>query len=427
MSILRAFSVVTLLFAACLETRAAAPPAPALWAQLAELTASDGTQGYGLGYSTAISGNTAVTGSIGEPVVYVFVKPSSGWATMTQTAELTASDGTGFGAVAINGDTIVARNSVNSQVYVFVKPANGWANMTETAILSSSDQAADLGVSVSISGNTVVAGSSGAQNGSGPSTAYVFVKPANGWANMTETAELTPSDGGGPYFAAAVSGNTVVVGALSTTVGGNYQQGAAYVYVKPANGWANMTETAKLTASDGAATDELGTSVAINGSTVIAGAPLAKIGSHQFQGAAYVFVKPANGWTTMTQTAKLTASDGRYKSELGASVSISGNTVVAGAPYQPLGTTELQGAAYIYTKPTTGWANKTQNARLTASDGSGALATSVSISGPTAAAGAPGVKIGNIAQGAIYVFGATQSKSAAGRPKSATLARKSGS
>jgi len=428
MSILRAFYVVTLVLAACLQTGAVAPPAPAPWAQLAELTASDGTQGYGLGYSTAISGNTVVTGSIGEPVVYVFVKPSSGWATMTQSAELTASDGTGFGAVATNGDTIVARNSVDSAVYVFVKPANGWTNMTETAILSSSDQAADLGISVSISGNTIVAGSGGAQNGNGASTAYVFVKPSSGWANMTETAELTASDGGGPFSAVAVSGNTVVVGAFGAIVGGNYQQGAAYVYVKPTSGWASTTENAKLTASDGAANDELGTSVAINGGTVIAGAPLAKIGSHQFQGAAYVFVKPVTGWTSMNQTAKLTASDGRYKSELGASVSISGNTVVAGAPDQHLGTNQLQGAAYIYTMPTAGWANKTQNVRLTASDGSGALATSVSISGRTVAAGAPGVNIGNNkAQGAVYVFGTTQSKSAAGRPKSATLARKSGS
>jgi hypothetical protein len=336
---------------------------------------------------------------------------------MTQTAELTASDGTGFGAVAINGDTIVARDTLNSELYVFVKPANGWVNMTETAILNSTDQAEDLGISVSISGNTIVAGSSGAQNGSGPNTAYVFVKPPNGWANMMETAELTPSDGGGPFFAAAVSGNTVVVGAFAATVGGNYQQGAAYVYVKPANGWANMTETAKLTASDGATSDQLGTSVAISGGTVIAGAPLAKIGDHQFQGAAYVFVKPSSGWATMTQTAKLTTSDGKFRAKLGSSVSISGNAVEVGAPDQPIGTTELQGAVYLYAKPATGWANKTQNVRLTASDGSGVLGTSVSIAGSTVVAGAPGAKVGNnVAQGAVYVFGPAQGNTAS-RPK----------
>jgi hypothetical protein len=46
----------------------------------------------------------------------------------------------------------------------------------------------------------------------------------------------------------------------------------------PGTGWATATQTAKLTASDGAADDELGSSVAISsdGSTVVAGAVLAK-------------------------------------------------------------------------------------------------------------------------------------------------------
>jgi hypothetical protein len=232
---------------------------------------------------------------------------------------------------------------------------------------------------------------------------------------MTETAKLNPSDGSGPFSTAAISGNTVAIGELGTVVNSNSQQGAVYVFVKPANGWVDMTQTAKLTASDGAADDELGTSVAISDGTVVAGAPLAKIGGHQFQGAAYVFVRPANGWTTMTQTAKLTDSDGRYQTELGDSVSISKNTIVVGAPNQPVGRTELQGAAYTFTKPTTGWKNATQTARLTASDGSGGLAKSVAVTGTTVAAGAPYVTVGsNKFQGAVYVFGPAQNKAAIG-------------
>jgi len=49
-----------------------------------------------------------------------------------------------------------------------------------------------------------------------------------------------------------------------------------------------------------------------------------------FQGAAYVFVEPQTGWTKMTQTARLTPSDGK-QGFMGDSVSISGDTVVAGA------------------------------------------------------------------------------------------------
>ena len=66
-------------------------------------------------------------------------------------------------------------------------------------------------------------------------------------------------------------------------------QGAAYVFVKAGTGWVSMTETAKLTASDGAADDGFGISAAIDGDTVVAGAAGAAIGSNTQQGAVYVF------------------------------------------------------------------------------------------------------------------------------------------
>ena len=71
----------------------------------------------------------------------------------------------------------------------------------------------------------------------------------------------------------SISGNTVVVGAPDATIGSNSQQGAAYVFTESGSGWANMTQTAKLTASDGAAGDAFGISVSISGNTVVVGAP----------------------------------------------------------------------------------------------------------------------------------------------------------
>ena len=75
---------------------------------------------------------------------------------------------------------------------------------------------------IGISGDTVVAGS-GYHGGTG--AAYVFVMPPSGWANATQTAELTPSDGAaGDYFAYladAISGNTIVIGAGRHKVGAN--------------------------------------------------------------------------------------------------------------------------------------------------------------------------------------------------------------
>lgn len=186
-----------------------------------------------------------------------------------------------------------------------------------------------------------------------------------------------------------ISGNTVVAATPNATIGSNKYQGAVYVFVKPRSGWADMTQTAKLTASDGAYSDALGSSVAISGNTVIAGAPNVTVGSNQYQGAAYVFVKPASGWADTTQTAKLLASDGAFHDQFGQAVSISGNTAVIGALYASIGSHRYQGAAYVFVKPKQGWKNGTQTAKLTASDGMAydALATSVAISGATVAAG----------------------------------------
>ena len=337
----------------------------------------------------------------------MFTKPAGGWADATQTAELTASDGAPTDSlgisVAISGDTIVAgafdhqvgSNADQGAVYVFTKPTGGWVNATQTAELTASDGAAgdNFGRSVAVSGDTIVAGTQGRD------AVYVFTKPAAGWVNATQNGELTTSDGGGFFgVSVAIDGSTIVVGADDHQVGSNQSQGAAYVFMMPAGGWVNMTQTAELTASDGAANDFFGLSVAISGSTIVAGAYFHQVGSNR-QGAAYVFTRPAGGWVNMTQTAELTASDGAFADGLGRAVAVSGDTIVAGAPFR----TQDQGAAYVFTMPPGGWTGATQSAEVTASDGGGGdfFGDSIAISSNTIAAGADGHNGG---QGAGYVF-----------------------
>ena len=113
---------------------------------------------------------------------------------------------------------------------------------------------------IAIGGNTVVASPIGG-------SVFVYVKPASGWHTTRQTAILSPSN---PSVAAnfgssiAIAGNTIVVGCDQASVGGNSGQGALYVFVEPVGGWTNMTETAILTASDGKAGYGLGATVAID-------------------------------------------------------------------------------------------------------------------------------------------------------------------
>jgi len=221
-----------------------------------------------------------------------------------------------------------------------------------------------------------------------------------------EDAKLAASDGAaGDFFgvSVAVSGNTVVVGAPGDDIGGNTNQGSAYVFVKPSGGWAGaVLETAKLIASDGGPADQFGigenfgSSVGVSGDTVVVGAPFKDIGGHDKQGAVYVFVKPPGGWAGMlTENAQLTDSAGAAVSHFGSAVAINGDTVVVG--------THIGGSdsgchvisddpVDVFVKPTGGWAGTVnQDVKLIASDGSAAegFGTSVAVSGDTIVVGAP--------------------------------------
>jgi uncharacterized repeat protein (TIGR01451 family) len=195
----------------------------------------------------------------------------------------------------------------------------------------------------------------------------------------------------------ALSGDTAIIGAWGKTIGINLGQGKAYIFVKPYSGWTTTsTFTAGLTASDGAAADVFGTSVAISGDTAIVGAS----SNNVMRGKVYVFAKPSGSWaTTSTYTAGLTASDATANDFFGYSVAISGDTVIVGA----YGKSSSQGKAYIFTKPAGSWVTATETSGLTASDAAANdnFGQSVAISGGTAVVAA---YVKNNFQGSAYIY-----------------------
>ena len=143
-----------------------------------------------------------------------------------------------------------------------------------------------------------------AQNGSAPPPSPPTV------------AVLTASSpGNNVYFgrSVAISGDVMAVGSpyddsLNEPCCG-FNQGVVYVFQRPASGsWADATETAQLTMSSASGQDHLGLSVAIDGDTIVAGASHDDV-HHDYNGAVYVFTKPAGGWQSESESAVLTASD----------------------------------------------------------------------------------------------------------------------
>ncbi|MDH3328661.1 MAG: FG-GAP repeat protein [Desulfobulbaceae bacterium] len=397
------------------------------WGKVLKLKASDGRAGDQFGNDVAISGDTVVVGAFSHAIsdkqaqgaAYVFVKPVTGWTSMTQTGKLTAGDGAAqdyFGSsVAIDGNLILvgARghdtggNAAQGAAYVFVKPGSGWANATQTSKLTASDGAAGdgFGRSVALSGYVAVVGAYQFTS-NGPGAAYVFVEPGSGWADATQTSKLTADDGAnGDQLgnSVAIRGDTVVAGAPK-----NDAQGAAYVFVKPGAGWSDMTQTAKLTTTGGAADDLFGYSVGVSGDTVVVGAWGHDTAGNQFQGTAYIYAKPISGWVFMNiPTAILSPDNGAEGDRFGAAVAIDGDTAVAGAYSQGTGD---QGAAYVFDKPVTGWTTTTgQSAELSALNEDlfppPYFGQAIAMGGDTVIVGAPyRASSGNFSQGAAYIF-----------------------
>jgi uncharacterized repeat protein (TIGR01451 family) len=381
------------------------------WSQQQKLTAADGATGDSLGWSVAVSGDTAIVGAPNDDVgayanqgsAYAFVRAGTAWSQQQQLAAATSgAAGDHFGdSVAVSGDTAivgvpnddVGSNADQGSAYVFVRSAGVWRQQQR---LTASDGAAGdmFGFAVAASGDTCVVGAwQDDVVGSSPSqgSAYVFVRTGSTWSQQQK---LSASDGASTdYFgvSVAVSGDTAVVGAAYNDVGADANRGSAYVFVRSAGIWSQQQQ---LLASDGAAEDLFGSSVAVSGDTAVVGAYGDDVGANANQGSAYAFLRSGTTWS---QQQKLTASDGTASDELGAAVAVSADTALVGASRDEI-TEDYPdcGSAYVFVRAGTVW---TQQQRLTGDveQGGARFGTSVALSGDRAVVGAP-------APGSAYVF-----------------------
>lgn len=189
------------------------------------------------------------------------------------------------------------------------------------------------------------------------------------YENGTEVAILraaspTANDSLGFDVAISKDGSTIVASAYQ----GDSSDGEIYVFEKPANGWADGTSSIILTHTPDQASENLGTTLAIsdNGDTVVAGTQYGSTTSYSAE--AFVFEKPSGGWASMTtETAKLSAASGAYgdKFSFGLAIAGDGSVIAVGAPENSGGQTE-SGTVYLYEKPSGGWVDATETHLLSA-------------------------------------------------------------
>lgn len=422
------------------------------------------------GWSVAVSGDTVVvgapfessgaTGVGGDPAdrsanaagaAYVFVRSGARW---SQQAYLKASntdksDRFGF-SVAISGDTVVvgavgedsnatgvdgdqADNSFKSAgaAYVFVRDGGRWSQ--QAYLKAANAGARDLyGWSVAVSGDTVVVGAPGESSASTriddgqnsdaarhSGAAYVFARSGTRWSQQAYLKAFNTDKGDQFGGSVAISGDTVVVGALNEDSTGRWKRttgvdgihadnsardsGAAYVFVRNDASW---RQQAYLKASNAGAGDLFGVSVAVTGDTVVVGATeedsdTSGVDGNQISnaavdsGAAYVFVRNGVRWN---QQAYLKAFNTHVGDRFGWSVAASGKTVIVGAPHESNdysdvntgkanGAADDAGAAYVYVRSGADW-NPQSYLKASNIDAGDLFGGSVALSGDTVVAGA---------------------------------------
>ncbi len=161
---------------------------------------------------------------------------------------------------------------------------------------------------------------------------WVFARTGSTWSQQ---AILAAADGAaGDFFggSVAISGDTALIGAPYD----DGYQGSAYAFSRSATTW---SQRARLTAYQGG---QFGSSVAISGDVALAGAPYARVGFNTDQGSAYSFVRCGSTWRRFEGITAGIAED-----RFGSSVAVDGDTIVGGAPDAD----GYRGSAYTFLVP----------------------------------------------------------------------------
>ncbi len=381
-------------------------------------TKLDGAGGEKFGSSVAIDGSNLGIGAIladggadNSGAAYVFkITDSNNFPQTKLSGNGTAKTGDHFGnSLDISGDTLVIgahwmddgdlSNSGAAYVVKFSYDESQDLWDTEGVELTGDPvENAEFGNAVAISGDVVVVGArKDSEKGLYSGSVYVFRNNGSTWIRE---AKLYADDAQAQeYFGSsvAIDGDTLVVGATKGGEG-DLQTGSVYVFTYNGFDWEEETE---LFAENLAHKDQFGYSVAIEGDTILVGAPRHDDGEAD-SGAAYVFRRNAGTWL---QEDKFTGSGLFEKAYFGTSVALSGNTAVVGAYRNDLfaadnSVVEDTGSAYVFRFDGSIWP---EEEKLIPADAVGGeeFGWAVAISGDTVVVGAH--KDGDLS-GSVYVY-----------------------
>lgn len=230
----------------------------------------------------------------------------------------------------------------------------------------------------------------------GSGAAYVYEAAGGGWRDSGRLVAATQTGTDQFGSSVAVWGRTVLVGAPFSDSPPLDFTGSAHVFVQSGSDW---NETQVLHASDLEASDQFGFSVSIDQDRMAIGAPSKSIPGVNGAGAVYLFEDQAGTWVEID---RLNASDAATGDSFGLSVSISGDALIVGAPFDDDGGTST-GSAYVFEFDGTSWL-ETQKLAATSASPSDEFGRALALDGDLTIIGARNDDDGGSNAGAAYVF-----------------------
>lgn len=371
-----------------------------LWSQEARLVADDGAMNDFFGSALSLSKNTAVIGTPADDTMagtdagsaYVFARSGTTWTQQAKLAMENAAANNYFGAAtAIDKETVVVGVTGYDDIatnqgcaIVFQRSRGTWSQVAQLA-RTSADEDDFMGNSVAVFGKNLAVGAPGAASGSAypnKGAVYPYLLNRGVWEAQSALQPGSASSNARCGYSLALEKNQLVTGAPYDNTEAGTEAGRAYVYRFNANnGWIDSAISAGQTQAGA----EMGTSIAIYKDTLVAGAPLDDTSGGTDAGRAYVFTRVKNAWFLK---ATLSESPGSSNDYFGQSVAISKDHILVGIPgWDSAFKTDI-GAALAYTRTKTGWDTPDNLIRSDAEDND-AFGTSVAISGGTALVGSP--------------------------------------
>lgn len=269
---------------------------------------------------------------------------------------------------------------------------------------------ANFGSAVAASSNLVIAGmANDVSNGASHVSASFLVNSGSGTGSWSSIGKVMSIETQSFVYgvSAAIEGDTLVVGAPSV-MNGSLRSGAAYVYTRNQGGSNHWGLVATLTAFDGATADEFGNYVAISGDTIVVGALRDQVTAVQ-SGSIYLFGRNQGGTNQWGLIKKIAPAEGTTEDLFGCSVAIVGDTLAVGTPKRDDKGFNA-GAVYVYMRDTGGSNQWGQALKIYASDASALsqFGFAVGMHDEVLAVGAPYESVGGTNSGALYLFSRNQ-------------------